>query len=309
MWSRTVCAFAIAATALASGAFAQTSETPQDEPATTLEDIEVVGTPEAKTAAAYVRAIGTGPVGRLSPVWRRSLCVRVIEMDAEHATFLTSRIATIAAAVGLSTDTSPTCRPDISIYASTDPVALATTLTEAAPRQFQPTPNNTTLGDAALEAFRTSSAPIRWWQVSLPVMADTGQPAIVEGTGETRDPMARSVLVRNASRLTGNVRDDLAGVTIILDTRRLATTPFGAVSDYVAFVALAPVDPRTPTAAFDTVLNLFERPDITGLTMTDQDYLYALYTSSPAPASASLQASEIANRMAAERRRRRADSD
>lgn len=301
MRSKTVCACAIAATALASVALART---PQDEPATTLEDIEVVGTPEAKTAAAYVRAIGTGPVGRLNPLWRRSLCVRIIEMDVEHARFLKSRIETVAAAVGLSTETSPTCRPDISIYASTDPVALATTLIEAAPRRFQPAPNNTTLGDAALEAFRTSSAPIRWWQISLPGMADTGQPAMIEGTGETRDPMARSVVVRNASRLTGNIRDDLAGVTIILNTRRLATTPFGAVSDYVAFVALAPVDPRTPTAAFDTVLNLFERADVTGLTPTDQDYLYALYASSPAPASASLQAAEIANRMAAERRRR-----
>jgi hypothetical protein len=301
MWSGTVCAGAIAATALASVALAQT---PQDEPATTLEDIEVVGTPEAKTAAAYVRAIGTGPVGRLSPVWRQRICVRIIEMDEEHARFLRSRIETVAAAFGVSTNPSPTCRPDISIYASTDPVALATSLIEAAPRLFQPTPNNTSLGDAALEAFRTSSAPIRWWQVSLPVMAATGQPAIIEGTGETRDPMARSVVVRNASRLTGNVRDDLAGVTIIMDTRRLATTPFGAVSDYVAFVALAPVDPRVPTAAFDTVLNLFDRPGVTGLTMTDQDYLYALYASSPAPASASLQAAEIASRMAAERRRR-----
>lgn len=162
MWSGTACACAIAATALASVALAQTSETQQDEPATSLEDIEVVGTPEAKTAAAYVRAIGTGPVGRLSPVWRRSLCVRIIEMDVEHARFLKSRIETVAAAVGLSTETSPICRPDISIYASTDPVALATTLIEAVPRRFQPAPNNTTLGDAAQEAFRTSSAPIRW---------------------------------------------------------------------------------------------------------------------------------------------------
>lgn len=311
MGFRQTCMILAVTTAFASVAAAQTQTPSQDDRShtTTLSDVEVVGAPDERAAATYVRTIGAAPAGRLSPLWRRPVCIRVIEMDAEHATFLTARIETVAQAVGLETDGSPTCRPDISIYASSDPAALATSLIEAAPRRFQPASRSVSLGGAALEVFRTSSAPIRWWQVSLPVMADTGQPAMIEGTGETRDPMARSVAIRNGSRLTGNVRDDLAGITIIMDTRKLAEAPFGAVSDYVALVALAPVDPRVSTTGFDTVLNLFDDPDVTGLTPTDQDYLFALYTSSTVPASASLQAAEIVSRMAAEKRRRNVGSD
>ena len=276
-----------------------------DQDAINLEDVTVVGAAN-RALAAYARTIGSGPMGRLSPRWNDRICVRVINMDAEHAAFLKDRIETVAAAIGLSPQTSPTCQPTISIYASDDPDALAAALVEAAPRNFRPARNHVSLGDEALDVFRTTDAPVRWWQVSLPLMVDTGQLAMPLGATEDRkqDPLGRQVTVRNGSRLRGNVRDDLMGVTIIIDTPRVGGLPFGALSDYVAFVALAPADPRVPTAGFNTVLNLFADPAVTGLSLMDQDYLYALYTASRAPASAGLQAAEIAGRMATERRRR-----
>jgi hypothetical protein len=277
-----------------------------DPEATAVDEITVVGQVTRRTMGVYARTVGSGPIGRLSPRWDDRVCVRVVNMDAEHSTLLRQRIETVAAAIGLSPDPSPTCSPNISVYASDAPDALASRLIEAAPRAFRPVRNSVSLGDEALETFRTSDAPVRWWHVSLPLMVDTGQPAIVLGATETRkqDPMALAVTVRNASRLRGNVRDDLMGVTIILDIEALGRAPFSAVADYVSFVALAPVDPRVGTGAFDTVLNLFDRPGIPGLTLMDEDYLYALYSSSRAPASAALQADEIADRMATERARR-----
>jgi hypothetical protein len=277
---------------------------------TALEDITVVGAAMRRATATYARTIGVGPPGRLSPRWNDRICVRVMNMDAQHAAFLKDRVETVARALNLSPDASPTCRPNISIYASNDPDALATALVEAAPRNFRPVRNNVSLGDEALGTFRTSDAPVRWWQVSLPLMVDTGQPAIVLGATESRkdDPIALAVTVRNGSRLRGNVRDDLLGVTIIVDTAKVNGVPFEAVSDYVAFVALAPADPRATTEAFETVLNLFDQTGVTGLTLMDQDYLYALYTTSRAPASAGLQAAEIADRMMTERQRRSAEN-
>lgn len=298
---------ALACATMASAQVAEAPRPPSPNPdATTLEDITVQGAATRLAMGAYARTIAAGPPGRLSPRWNDRVCVRVMNMDAEHADILKTRVEVVAQAVGLSPDTARNCAPNISIYASDDPDALAQALVEAAPRNFQPVRNNVSLGDAALDAFRTSDAPVRWWQVSLPLMVDTGQPAIVLGATETRkqDPLALAVTVRNGSRLLGNVRDDLVGVTIIIDTQKINSAPFGAVSDYVAFVALAPADPRATTESFDTVLNLFDRPDVSGLTLMDQDYLYALYTASRAPASASLQAGEIADRMASERRRR-----
>ena len=295
--------WALAGLVLSSAAYARTPPQSADPGASAVEDVTVVGAASRRAMEIYARRIGSGPMGRLSPRWNDRTCVRVVNMDADHASFLKSRIGTVARAIGLSPDASPDCEPNITVYASDDPDALADRLTEAAPRSFRPARANVSLGDAALEAFRTSDAPVRWWQVSLPLMADSGQPAIELGVNDPA-PLSRSVAVHNGSRLGGNVRDDLIGVTIILDLTKLGGVPFNAVSDYVAFVALAPADPRVETQGFDTVLNLFERPGIGGLTLTDEDYLFALYSSSRAPGNAAVQVAEIADRMATERRRR-----
>ncbi|QTC90541.1 hypothetical protein [Brevundimonas goettingensis] len=295
--------------ALAQTARAQTAPVPaaasSDPDGDRVGDIDVVAATR-RAMGTYAREVGSGPMGRLSPRWDDRICVHVAFMDAEHATFLRDRVGAVAKAIGLSPDPSPDCRPDISIFASDDPDALADELMVASPISFRPARRAVSLGDAALEAFRTSDAPVRWWQVSLPLMSDSGQVAIPLGAMEP-DMMSRSVTVRNGSRLRGNVRDDLVGVTIILDMKKLEGVPFNAVSDYVAFVALAPADPRVETDGFDTVLNLFERPGVTGLTLTDEDYLFALYSASRDPMNASIQASEIADRMTTERRRRSAE--
>jgi hypothetical protein len=296
---------ALACGTLASAQVPDDARQPPTGPgATAFDDIPVRGAPTRRAEGAYARNLVGGPPGRLSPRWNDGICVRVIHMDPEHAQILRSRVETVARAIGLSPDPSPTCAPTISIFASEDPTGLATALIEAVPRNFRPVRHSVSLGDEALETFRTSDAPVRWWQVSLPLMVDTGQPAIALGANDTKNPMALAVTVRNASRLRGNVRDDLMGVTIIIDTRKVDGVPLSAVSDYIAFVALAPADPRAETLSFDSVMSLFERPGVTGLTLMDQDYLYALYTASRAPPSAALQASEIAGRMATERRRR-----
>lgn len=293
------------AVGLAGAVYAQTVPVPSaasDPDVTSVEDVAVIAATR-RAMGTYAREIGSGPMGRLSPRWDDRICIRVFYMDPEHAVWLRDRVGAVAKAIGLSPDPSPDCRPDISIFASDTPDALAGELMEALPRNFRPARSGVSLGDAALETFRTSDAPVRWWQVSLPLMADTGEVAIVLGE---RDPqiMARSMTVRNGSRLRGNVRDDLVGVTIILDMKKLEGVPFNAVGDYIAFVALAPADPRVDTEGFDTVLNLFERPGVGGLTPMDEDYLFALYSASRAPMNASIQAAEIADRMTTERRRR-----
>lgn len=309
MTTRTVCLSLSFALLLAPAAVASAQVSPPppvvaaDPDSTSVEDVTVVGPVTRQAIGTYAREMSSGPMGRLSPRWNDRICIRVSYMDAEHATYLRDRIATVAKAVGLSPNPSRDCRPDISIFASNDPDALAGELMEALPRNFRPARRGVSLGNAALETFRTSDAPVRWWQVSLPLMADTGELAIA--LRET-DPgvMARSVPVRNGSRLRGNVRDDLAGVTIIIDTNKLSGVPFSAVSDYVAFVALAPADPRVATRGFDTVLNLFDQHGVSGLSPMDEDYLFALYSASRDPATAGIQAAEIADRMATERRRR-----
>ncbi len=53
-----------------------------------------------------------------------------------------------------------------------------------------------------------------------------------------------------------------------------------ALADYLAFVALAQIDPEADTSAYDSVLNLFDRDDpAEGLTGWDRAYLEGLYSS------------------------------
>jgi hypothetical protein len=49
------------------------------------------------------------------------------------------------------------------------------------------------------------------------------------------------------------------------------------LADYCTLIALAQVDPKADVASFETILNVFIDPTITGLTGWDRDYLAALY--------------------------------
>ena len=131
-------------------------------------------------------------------------------------------------------------------------------------------------------------------------MDGTNQLAITLNSMEDpRTPM--HVAVRNGSRLRGNTRDDLIGVTIVLDLTQIGAVDFAALSDYVAMIALAPVAPTTDTAGLSTVMNLFSEPGVVGLTGFDRDYLSALYAASRTPATRNQQTAEIADRMATAR--------
>lgn len=312
MTIRTVCislsmSFLLGTAGMASAqAVIPTGPVPQaastDPDTTSVEDVTVVGAATRRALETYARTVVTGPMGRLSPRWDDRICVNVVNMDEAHATLLRDRIDVVAKAIGLM-PLAPGCAPNVSIYASDEPDELAAKLIAAAPNGFRPARRAVSLGDAALDAFQTSDAAVRWWQVSLPVMVDSGQLAIAVNDSDS-NPMSRYIVVRNGSRLRGNVRDDMVGVTIIVDTKKLADVSFSALSDYLAFVALAPADPRVATAEFDTVLNLFDRAGVNGLSLTDEDYLFALYSASRDPATAGIQAAEIADRMVTEQRRR-----
>ncbi|MBW8304018.1 MAG: hypothetical protein K0M78_08760 [Brevundimonas sp.] len=271
-------------------------------PDTDLGTIEVTGErPFEDRAAAFIEEIAAAPRGRGLARWDRAICVGAANMDRRYAQFMIDRVAMVALDLGLEIG-EPGCRPNIMIAASADADDLAVELVRDEPDGFRPALSQTDLGSSALRDFQTSDAPIRWWHVSLPVMVDTGDIAI-----RLRDEEASFVVVRDASRLRANVRDDLARVVIILDTTQIAGIPYDAMSDYVALVALAQIDPEADTSAWPSVLNLFaagERP--TGLTAWDRDYLQALYGARRGRARASQQAQEMLNDM---KRARDADSE
>lgn len=242
-----------------------------------------------ETVRAFVDEVAAAPRGSRLARWDREICVGVSNMDVRYAQFMVDRVSLLALDAGLEIG-EPGCRPEILIVATSDAPALAARLVADNPNGFRPARNSTDLGAAALETFQTSAAPVRWWHISMPVSVDTGEPAIAL-RGET----APNVAVRDASRLRANVRDDLSRVIILLDVSKIGRISFGALSDYVAMVALAQIDPSADTAPFPTVLNLFSDREVQGLTDWDRDYLRGLYAARRDRARSSQQEREIAD--------------
>lgn len=271
------CPLAITA-ALAGGASAAVSQEIGDDgaPVTEVEAVTVEGRRLADQVRDFVGEVAAAPRGRLLARWDGRVCVGVMNLTQRHAQFMIDRVALRAVEIGLEPG-EPGCRPDIMIIGAADANQLARDLVRDSPSGFRPARGGTDLGSAALRRFQNSDDPVRWWHVSVPVSVDTGEIAVALSGEEPP-----TVNVRDASRLRSNVRDEMKRAVIILDTSRIGAISFGALSDYVAMIALAQVDPRADTASYPSILNLFndiqsgaEPPD--GLTDWDRNYLAGLY--------------------------------
>jgi hypothetical protein len=282
--------------------------TPQDPPAASppagptgqdavLADIVVDGRRLEEASRTFIEQVGAPPPGTRGGRWNSDICLSVSGMQPQFAQLMIDRISVTALEAGVDLK-GPGCRPNVIIMATNDGAALATRMVDEAGLGFQPSISATNLGRAALRRFRTSDAPVRWWHVTMPVMADTGQLAI-----GLRGEAPPTVTVRDASRLRSNVRYDIGWVIIVVDMSRTGTATFGALSDYVAMVALTQADATADLGGEDTILNLFQ-PDaaVTGLTALDRDYLTALYSARTDRANAGQQVNDLVDRLVSVRR-------
>lgn len=275
------------------------------EPTVDLGTVDVTAQrPLEDRAAAFVEEVAAAPRGRGLARWDRAICVGAANMTGRYAQFMIDRVSTVALELGLEIG-EPGCSPNIMIAAAADADELAVALVRDDPDGFRPALNQTDQGSRALRLFQITDAPVRWWHVSLPVAVDTGDVAV-----RLNDEEPPSVRVRDASRLRANVRDDLVRVIIIVDTHRIARIPYGALSDYVALVALAQIEPSAETSGWPSILNLFSSPEPpTGLTDWDRDYLQSLYAARRDRARATQQAREIASGMVDAQAREREPDD
>ena len=263
----------------------------EDAQATQLDDILVEGQRLEQAARAFIEEVGEPPRGTRPARWNRNLCISVSNLRADLAQFMIDRIAMAALDAGADVD-GPGCRPNVIILGTDNGPQMATELVRGARLGFRPTSGSTNLGAQALERFQTSDAAVRWWHVTLPTLADTGEVVI----REPNEP--RTVTVRDGSRMRSNIRYDLGWVVIVVDMSRTNGVSFGALSDYVAMVTLAQVDPTVAAPPRSSILTLFSDPEGTSsLTDWDKDYLRALYEVPPNRANSHQQESMMARNM------------
>jgi len=205
--------------------------------------------------------------------WWDRLCVGVYNLpDQRVAQYVADKITIAALEVGLRTE-SPGCQPNLRVVFSPDGRELASRMVEESPFMFRPFGNTeyTTQGVTALEHFKTSDAPVRWWQITM-VVDEVGNPAIQLPGLET--PEVRGV----ASRLKSPISDALLGSLIIVDAGRLGNVQWPQLADYLTMVSLAQINPDARPSGYDSILNLFSADNPPrGMTDMDRAFLRALY--------------------------------
>jgi hypothetical protein len=123
-----------------------------------------------------------------------------------------------------------------------------------------------------------------------------GDPRTGAGGIPTNLPIVRG----DATRLRSNVYRQLSRVITVVDARQTAGLSLAQVSDYLAFVTLADVDPEANLSAFPSILNLFnpQAEHLAGLSDWDVAFLDGLYSTRLDGAGGRMQYREIAGRVA-----------
>lgn len=246
----------------------------QDPPAVALEEVVIEGRRLEELTRRFVEEVSAPPRNRGLARWRGGVCVGVTGIRQDIAQNIADHVSRIALEYGLRPG-DPGCRANVLIVFAEDGQSLGEAMVDRRRRVFHLGVGGLDRGDAALDDFRFSDRPVRWWHVSVPTNAETGDVAI-RMPGDEDSPRVRGEGLINRGRW---VRDDLNKVIIVVDGEYVSGVGLPQLADYLSMVALAQIDPEGDTSRFSTILNLFDDPEGSpGLTGWDRAYLDALYT-------------------------------
>lgn len=275
---------------------------PQTPPSQTqpapLEDVVVEGRRIFEEAETFVEEMAAPAVDRGLARWQSRICVGVGNLQPALAQSVIDHISRVALEYEVGVG-EPGCRPNVMIVFASDGRAMATALVEADRKVFHLGVGGLDRGKSALERFKTSDAPVRWWHVSMPMIGGSGQRAI-RMPGD-----AGPIFVPGEGRVNRGrpISDSLNKVIIVVDAQKMGGANYAQLAEYLALVALAQVDPDGDMSRHDTVLNVFNDPvGVQGLTEWDRAYLRTLYNHHPERIEPDFHASRLARGMIRDRR-------
>jgi hypothetical protein len=251
-------------------------------------------------------ALATGDDNPLAR-WDEGVCVGAVGLDPSQLQQLVDRVSLRARAVGLRPGRAG-CRANVMVVFSNDSDAITRQIVDQRRDMlgFYSGDNRITAGREAMEEFANTPRPIRWWHVSSSGVGsmrpdaararqNSGTAAAIAASasgsggasgvapgdvGSAQDLQGADGVRSNGSRMrTEESTNELSYVLIVVDARRVANTPTNAWMDYVAFNALAQINPDARTTNYPTILNLFSQSSSppAQLTAWDLAYLDALY--------------------------------
>lgn len=255
---------------------------------------------QAKAYMADIMPRGTAIRQKGLPRWNSELCVSVIGPPVEQGQMIADRIVQRALQVDLPAGP-PGCETNLLIVVTDSPEELLPRIVKEHRTVFGDPgdPGVDVAGTSALMEFASEDRPVRWRQV-IQTFSATGMPidgdARPSGFGPP-GPTENLPTVRasSASRLKSNVRREVSRMIVVVDTRETAGHSIGAISDYLAFVALTQVNADADMSEFPSIMNLFADTETAPRGMTDWDeaYLIGTYRSQPDAVNAKTQLREI----------------
>lgn len=202
--------------------------------------------------------------------WRTPLCVGVSGLAAANAQYVVDRISQRAAQFGVRAGR-PGCTANLLIVFSADPSGQARAIARERSDPASVTGvSGQTAGLSAFNEFVTSTAPVRWWRVVQP-LSDRGE--VVSRNNRLGE--APRVNVDERGRLRPTVQDGFSHVIVIVDLAQVNGVRLEALSDYLALVALTPIEDAEAGQA--SILGLFRRPEAQRLSPSDEEYLRRTY--------------------------------
>ena len=236
---------------------------------------------------AFVRSHGNPSfrTGQLSR-WETAICASTNGLTQDFNDFVTTRVQTVAAAIYKQPPTRTPCKPNVLVIFTTVPQQL---MDDVANKQPQ------LLGfhfASEVPKLKTVDRPIQAWYVTASASgADVAVDDIFSGT---------PVGPRLGSRIYTNVRSSIVFVLVVVGTNKASNYPIGALSDYIAVLALT--KPRLLDGCgklpsiFDLMASACKTEKADSITAGDVAYLRALYKIQPEQ-NLGLQQSAIANIM------------
>jgi hypothetical protein len=255
---------------------------PQAEGPVTLSDVTVTGQSLQDLIRNFVVEVAEPNRHRGLARWDERVCVGVANLRPETAQFMADRVSTVASDLGLTTE-APGCTPNILIVATDDAGALTRSLVQRRARAFRMGGPGMDRGGDALEDFIETPRPVRWWQMSIPTDAVSGERAVripgdCSGSCASAVDMAPRIAVFAASRLRTQIVDNLTRAIVVVDVDEVSHLSLMQLADYIAMVSLAQIDPDADTSAYASILNVMKDPDSAdGLMDWDRAYLGGLY--------------------------------
>jgi len=218
--------------------------------------------------------------GESLPTWHKPLCFEVLGLPRPQGEFVLSRLSSDASSAGIRLAGDP-CQPNFFVILTSQPDSLIETLNARRPKMF---------GNGQSAQIRRFLHPsnrrvVRVWYNADSIGTD-GMPMIRLGTACGGVPMSwmTNEIPTNCEHLGSHLQLSaliaFSSVVIVVDSNLSRDATFGQLSDYIAMVGMADIDPDGDYGDIPTILHLFNQsqtPAPPGLTTWDQAFLSAIY--------------------------------